>query len=232
MLNLIAQAAEPVINGLDVVKNVDAFYHNAWLKLIITVVLLGTLIGVVMPLIIQSIQSSSFDKTEKRLKDEIEQIKNETQVSIQREVGVLDCKFVEIQKNLENQIDKKARFNRAEFYGQMALSLEYDAKNKLSSFIFYITAAREFAILKHYKQFTEELNRAISVSKEGFHLLSETSTAKTKEIIKEIQKLYLEQIDELSEMLENQGVKNKYSEQLEKVREICENLTTVVAKPK
>ncbi len=89
MFDFIAQAAEPVITGLDVVKTVDAFYQNAWLMLFGMVVLFGSIIGIVMPLIIQRIQSSSFDKTEKRLKDEIEQIKNETQESIQEEVAAL-----------------------------------------------------------------------------------------------------------------------------------------------
>ena len=118
MFDFIAQAAEPVITGLDVVKTVDAFYQDAWLKLIGVLVFFGALIGVVMPLIIQRIQSSSFDKTEKRLKDEIEQIKNDTQERIQGEVKVIKSKFVEIQKDIEKRIDEKTRSNRAEFYAQ------------------------------------------------------------------------------------------------------------------
>jgi len=105
MFDFIAQAAEPVITGLDVVKTVDAFYHNAWLMLFGMVVLFGSIIGIVMPLIIQRIQSSSFDKTEKRLKDEIEQIKNKTQESIQGEVVALRSTFIEIQKNIEKRLD-------------------------------------------------------------------------------------------------------------------------------
>ena len=101
MFDFIAQAAEPVITGLDVVKAVDAFYHNAWVKLVFVFGFFGFLIGVVMPFIIQRIQSSSFDKTEKRLKDEIEQIKNKTQESIQEEVKALRSTFNEIQKNIE-----------------------------------------------------------------------------------------------------------------------------------
>ncbi|MCP4613508.1 MAG: hypothetical protein GY845_32855 [Planctomycetes bacterium] len=231
MFDFIAQAAEPVITGLDVVKTVDAFYNDAWLRLTGMLFLFGIMVGVVMPLIIQRIQSSSFNKTEKRLKDEIEQIKIETQESIKGEVKALTSKFDEIQKNMEKQIDKRARTNRAEFYGQLALSFGFDLKRKPSRFMFHITAAREFAILKKYESLTDELNLAITTSAGGIHLLSEISTSKTKESAKQTQTIILGQVDKIRKLLEAQGVKDRYSEQLEKIYEICNNLVTVADKP-
>ncbi|HUU19752.1 MAG TPA: hypothetical protein VMW72_21555 [Sedimentisphaerales bacterium] len=231
MFDFIAQAAEPVITGLDVVKAVDAFYHNAWLKLVVVFAFFGAMIGVVMPLIIQRIQSSSFDKTEKRLKDEIEQIKNITHLSIQEEVEALRSTFDEIQKNLEKQIDKRTRLNRAEFYHQLATCFSLDSEQKCITFIFHITAAREYATLKDYESLTKELNRAISDSAGEIHLLSATSTAKTKEMSKETQAACLEQVDGIRKMLEGQGAISRYSEQLEKVYEICNNLLIVADKP-
>ena len=227
MFYLLAQAVEPVINGLDVVNKVDAFYQNAWVKLIIMVAILGSLIGVVIPLIIQRIQLSSFDKTEKRFKDEIEQIKSETQVSIQKEVGVLKSKFDEIQKNMEKKIDEKTRSNRSEFYEQMAINLDYDGNNPVCSFMFYIFAARDCAILKEYESLTRLFNQAISIPEENMKILTKTSTAETKESLKETQKSILDDIDEICKILKEQNAISKYSEQLAKVREICENLTTV-----
>jgi len=227
MFDFIAQAAEPVITGLDVVKTVDAFYQNAWLMLIG----LFAVIGIVMPFIIQRIQLSYFDKTEKRLKDEIEQIKNETQESIKEEVETLTSTFVEIQKNIEKKIDEETRLNHAEFYSQMALSFEYDLKNRLSSFNFYIIAAKDYAILKKYKSLTQGFNQAIRVSEGELYILSETSTPETKELAKQNQTMVLGQLDELSKILEEQGVKDRYSEQLTKIYENCENLLIVDDKP-
>ena len=230
MFDFIAQAAEPVITGLDVVKTVDAFYHNAWLKLMGMFVLFGSIIGIVIPLIIQRIQSSSFDKTEKRLKDEIEQIKNKTQESIQREVEALRSTFDEIQKNIEKRIIKETRSNRAEFYSQLANTFPIGDK-KFITFVFHITAAREFASLKRYESLTDELNRAITVSAGGIHLLSGTETAKSKEMVKDTQAVTLEQVAKLRKMLEGQSVISTYSEQLAKVDETCKNLLIVADKP-
>ncbi len=225
MFDFIAQAAEPVITGLDVVKTVEAFYYNAWLMLVGLLALFGSLVVVVMPLIMQRIQSSSFDKTEKRLKDEIEQSKIKTQESIQEEVKVIKSKFDEIQKDIEKQIDKRARSNRAEFYAQLATSFMYIGEGKFSSFLCYITAAREYATLKKYELLTNTLNQVISIG--GIRLRPGTGTTKSKKEVKKTQTLTLEHVDKLRRILEEQGVEDRYSEQLAKVNEICNNLVTV-----
>jgi len=223
MFDFIAQAAEPVITGLDVVKTVDAFYQNAWLMLFGMVVLFGSIIGIVMPLIIQRIQSSSFDKTEKRLKDEIEQIKNETQGSIQGEVEALTSKFDEIQKNMEKQIDKRARLNRAEFYSQMATSFTLGGGKKLDTFIFHITSAKELATLKDYGLLTKELDRAISAK-------GRICVPYPKGLVnKEFQTRLLKQINGIREALVDQGVISKYSEQLGNIEDFYKKLFVTVA---
>ena len=231
MFDFIAQAAEPVITGLDVVKTVDAFYHNAWLMLVGLLALFGTLVVVVMPLIMQRIQSSSFDKTEKRLKGEIEQIKNKTQESIQGEVEVIKSKFVEIQKDMEKKIDIETRSNRAEFYAQLATSYVFINEGKFSSFFFNITAAREYAILKSYEFLTKVLDQAISASAGGIRLRPGTGVTKSIKEVKDAQTLILEKVDKLLRILEEQGVEDRYSSQLAKVYEICNNLVTVADKP-
>ena len=185
MFDFIAQAAEPVITGLDVVKTVDAFYQNAWLMLFGMVVFLGSIIGIVMPLIIQRKQLSSSDKTEKRLKDEIEQIKNETQESIQEEVKVLRSTFVEIQKDIEKKIDIETGFNRAEFYSQLATCFTLVGGQELGTFFFLIISAKENAILKNYEAVTETLNQAIS-KVGGFRILPEKELANAEELVRKI----------------------------------------------
>ena len=230
MFDFIAQAAEPVITGLDVVKTVDAFYQDAWLKLIGVLVFFGALIGVVMPLIIQRIQSSSFDKTEKRLKDEIEQIKNKTQESIQGEVETLRSTFNEIQNNIEKRIVEETRANRAEFYSQLATSFTLGFGQELGAFIFRIVSAKENAFLKNYEAVTEELNRAIS-EKGLIRIFPGKEKAKAEEMAKKFRTMFKEQVDELCRILEEQGVKTRYSEQLAKVYDFCKNVAVVADKP-
>ena len=230
MFDFIAQAAEPVITGLDVVKTVDAFYHNAWLMLVGLLALFGTLVVVVMPLIMQRIQSSSFDKTEKRLKGEIEQIKNKTQESIQGEVEDLRSKFVEIQKDIEKRIENETRSNRAEFYSQMASSFTMDFGQEIAAFVFRINSAKEYAVLKDYESVTEQLNRAIS-EKGIFRVCPGNNRAEAEELVEKIRTMCLERVDNLRKILEEQGVKDRYSEQLAKVYEICKNLVIVIDKP-
>ena len=230
MFDFIAQAAEPVITGLDVVKTVDAFYQDAWLKLIGVLVFFGALIGVVMPLIIQRIQSSSFDKTEKRLKDEIEQIKNETQGSIQEEVKALTSKFDEIQKNMEKRLDEETRLTRAEFYREMGASLTMDVGQEIGTFIFRIISAREYATLKKYDFVAEQLNQAIS-KKDRIFVVTGKGRAEAEEIVETIRAMCSGYVDELSKILEDQGVINRYSELLAKVYDFCKNCIIAADKP-
>ncbi len=231
MFDFIAQAAEPVITGLDVVKTVDAFYQDAWLKLIGVLVFFGALIGVVMPLIIQRIQSSSFDKTEKRLKDKIEQIQNKTQESIQGEVEALRSTFVEIQKNMEKRLDEEVRLIRAEFYGELGSSFSLDVGQEIAAFIFLIISAKEYAALKNYAIVTKLLNQIIS-EKDRICVITEKDKAEAEEKVKAVQILCSEYIDELCRILEEQGLKDRFSEQLAEIYEISKNLLTVADKPK
>lgn len=229
MFDFIAQAAEPVITGLDVVKTVDAFYQNAWLMLFGMVVLFGSIIGIVMPLIIQRIQSSSFDKTEKRLKDEIEQIKNDTKESIQGEVEALSSTFNEIQKNIEKRIDEETRANRAEFYSQLATSSSYGIGQELVTFMFRIFSAREYAALKDYEAVTVALNRICS--QKIIRVPPGKEKAKAEKLAEGIRTHFLKLVDGLRKILEEQGVINRFSELLAKVDDFAKNSAIVADKP-
>lgn len=220
MFNLIAQAAEPVITGLDVVQAVDAFYQHAWLMLAGLLVFFGSMIGIVMPLIMQRIQSSSFNKTEKHLKDEIEQVKNETEDSIQEKLESTKCEIDKIQKDLMTQIDKRSRSNRAEFYSQLGILSSIEFGQKFFSFSLRIIAAKDYAILKRYDEVTEELNRAVS-KKFSVHIISGDKKTEIDDVIRGVRTMLSGQIDELCKILEDNGVRDRFSEQLAKVYDVC-----------
>ena len=75
------------------------------------------------------------------------------------------------------------------------------------------------------------LNQAISFAAEGIDLLYGISTTESIARAKNNQAMCLEQVDDLRKILEEQGVKDRFSEQLAKVYEICENLLIVADKP-
>jgi vacuolar-type H+-ATPase subunit I/STV1 len=230
MFYFIAQTADPVINGLDVVKAVDDFYQHAWLMLTVLFVLFGSLIGIVMPLIMQRIQLSSFNKSEKRLKDEIEQIKKITQESIQEKVESTKREIDKIQKDLVTQIDKETRTIRAEFYSQLGNLFSMDFGQKLFAFVLRITSATEYAVLKQYDYVTEELNRVISEEyKICIHPGEDKSTA--EKLAESTRTMLSKQVDELCEILKDQGVKDRFSEQLAKVYDFFKSLIIVADKP-
>ena len=200
MFDFLAQAGEPVITGLDVVKSVDAFYQHAWLMLAGLLVFFGSMIGIVMPFIMQRIQSSSFDKTEKLLKDEIEQIKNKTQESIEKKVEDTKREIDEIQKDLETQIDKKTRSNRAEFYSQLGNLFSFDWGQQFTPFFLRIYSAEESAALKRYDNVTEELNRILSTDYR-IHVRAGKQGAAAEELAEELRSMCSEQVNRLRKLL-------------------------------
>ncbi len=230
MFYFIAQAAEPVINGLDVVKAVDDFYQHAWLMLTVLFALFGSLIVIVMPLIMQRIQSSSFNKAEKRLKDEIEQIKKTTQESVQETIESTRREIDEIQKDLVTQIDNKTRLNRGEFYSILARLFSFGFGQHNAPCICHLVAASEFAFLKHYGHVTEELDLAIS-TEFSIHVGPGRVESKIRKEAESFRAKLLKIIDEIGEILEAQGVKDQFSEQLAKVRDTCTHGELIVDNP-
>ncbi len=59
------------VPALDIIEKVDAFYHKAWLKLVIIITGLILTVGIIVPLVIQHLQSKSFEAAKKELKDDI-----------------------------------------------------------------------------------------------------------------------------------------------------------------
>ena len=58
-------------NGLDILEKVDTFYNNAWNKLIIVGSVAITIVGIVVPLIIQWYQKRTLKLSEELLKKSI-----------------------------------------------------------------------------------------------------------------------------------------------------------------
>ena len=67
--------------SIEIIEKVDSFYNNAWSKLIIVVSIMGAIVGVFIPLMIQWYQNktikSSEEKLTNKLKEEVTKLKNE-----------------------------------------------------------------------------------------------------------------------------------------------------------
>ncbi len=161
-----------------------------------------------------------------------EQIKNKTQESIQGEVEALSSTFDEIQKNIMRRIEVETRSNRAEFYSQLAASFTMGFEQEFVAFIFRIFSAREYATLKSYDGLTQVLNHAIS--EKGLIRIppgKEKERAKAEKLAEGMRTTCLEEVDKLRKILEEQGVKNRFSELLAKVDDFCKNFVLVADKP-
>lgn len=60
------------LNEVDIVQKIDAFYNNAWNKLIFIITVGFTIVGVIIPLFIQWLQKKTLKTSEELLKKEIE----------------------------------------------------------------------------------------------------------------------------------------------------------------
>ena len=75
----------PSNQSLDLISKIDTFYNNAWTKLIVTVTILFTIVGIVIPLIIQYYQKRELKLGEEKLKAEIESIEIRLKSEIKQE---------------------------------------------------------------------------------------------------------------------------------------------------
>ena len=243
---VIVQAAEPVINGLEIAKQVDSFYFNAWIMLMGSLTALGS-VGAFMLYRTKRQQLASFKETEERLKVEIEKIKTETkketkeeakkdvktevkalkaeiehlktvtEEGVLEEIGSIDQRFDEKQKKLE-ELDKEIRTNRGEFYGQMANIFEIEFKKVGVAILFRITSMIEYAEIRDYEQITKGLNFILSYE-DKIKTNAETKTG------------LLDRVAEIRKILIKQDKIIEFAGQLRKLEEWIEN-AVVVEEPK
>lgn len=90
------------LNEIDIVQKVDAFYNNAWNKLIFIITIGFTIVGVIVPLFIQWLQKKSMKASEELLKKEIETRTVEIKENITTELlQSIDDKFKEYEKEIK-----------------------------------------------------------------------------------------------------------------------------------
>ena len=127
--------------SIDIIEKVDSFYNNAWSKLIIVVSIMGAVVGVFIPIIIQWYQNktikSSEEKLASKLKEEVSQLKIEIKKELQST----------IKERFEGYEDKlkaiTASANAKIFFSQAKISIE---KNYYKTALGEIVTASLFSI--------------------------------------------------------------------------------------
>jgi len=84
MLFFIAQM-EP--NAIDIVNKVESFYQSSFTMLVAVLTIGLVIVGIVIPLVINRFQIRSFDRAEKRLRDEIKELESKVAVGIHKSAG-------------------------------------------------------------------------------------------------------------------------------------------------
>lgn len=101
-----------VMNAMDVLGQVHAFYDNAWNNLIWFFSLAGIFIGIIMPLLISYIQSKTIKSTEETIKFQISEqnkVLDNQRTAMQKQKAEFEKKF-EIQKeDFENRISEQEK---------------------------------------------------------------------------------------------------------------------------
>ena len=97
------------LNPIEILEKVDLFYNNAWNKLIIFTTILLTIVGVVIPIIINWWQNRNLKLREKALKEDLKDFFNDELSKLKKEMetSIKEQFKEEIGKSKENQEEIK-----------------------------------------------------------------------------------------------------------------------------
>ena len=120
--------------AFDIIQKVDSFYNNAWTKLIFVITIGFTIVGIIVPFIIQRIQNNALKASEALLKkeiaDKIKEIKEEISTEL---IAKMDEKFRSYEKEIRiTRASANAKLFLAE--GRVKLGMDYYDR-ALSDFI-------------------------------------------------------------------------------------------------
>lgn len=96
------------ITPIDILNNIDQLYNNAWSSIIFVFTALLGLVGVVVPLVIQRIQSKRIDDAETDL---YKRIKSELLIENQKHLNDLKDKYDEKLKSIIDEFESKNAVN-------------------------------------------------------------------------------------------------------------------------
>jgi hypothetical protein len=133
-------------NEIDIINSVNEFYNSAWEKLIIVGTIALTIIGILVPLIIQWYQKKTMILNEEKLKNHIKQEVEKIKDDLRKEIKET---FENEMKKFEEKIEKIRSNSEAGIFHIQAIS-ELDKKLYLESLRSFITAATFYVDAEDY----------------------------------------------------------------------------------
>ncbi len=141
-------------DNLDILNKVDSFYNSAWDKLIIIGSLAFTIVGIVIPFVIQWYQKKTLKLSEELLKKEIEAQTAKVRAEIIQELEALMNEKIKV---YEAKIEEfNSSLNAKAFHLQANLSSEKG--HHQSALGDYITASFDYLLCNDYQNLLTVLN--------------------------------------------------------------------------
>ena len=189
-------------------KMVDTFYNNAWNRLTIILILGGTIIVVVLPIIFKLISDYRtkirVDKVENNLKEQFQNLSDENVKLIKKEMNKISEAIDKVISQKLEDVDKKVNVSRGLIWHVLGNS-EYE-KNQLEVALKHFFYAFDF-----YFYGKNELNMQIIINsiKEIYEEVKDLS------LLKEVENRHIDLIKKLNEINEN----SRYSNTIDDIEE-------------
>ena len=193
------------------IKDIQQFYQDSFTNLLWTMgtifVLMSVVIGVVMPLILQWLQSRSFNKTEQKI---LEKFQNDIETSR----ADLKSEISSVKKELKQDAEKEFIRVTAESLMSHAANLGLTSPNIFEIVLLSLRAAWRFAKLRD----TNSLETAIGIASAYNERITNNLNSKPLSERKKCVRLLLDECEVNLNQLKDEKLDTKYFEQILDIR--------------
>jgi len=204
--------SKTVVDALEIINKLDAFYNNAWNHLLIFVTILVTLVGVVIPLGIQWYQRKTFKLDEERLhttiRTEVEKARADLKAKLSEQIESEKEKLQEELRRLTKDIAVNIHQVRGGVFMDQGANQLLTHKDFTTAFISYISAIESFVLGNDHLNLRRALN---TVVQNVLPKLSKEELERSKEPLSE-------DFEKALEMVKNKDVENAYGDLIKSLR--------------
>ena len=201
MFGILAEAAQPVVTGADILEKVSSFFYIAWGMLLAMVVLVAGVVGWLVPWWISRAQKRSFDLKEKDLLDRIDTQREEAE----RQIEQLEQRLIQKMK------EELAAAKGDTYYLQGVVLLAQEGFRAVGVQMALMAA-------KSYVKATEEQKRKIGISLEAAIDACEGH----EEELRSATKTPSKELNELAAEIEDKGLQSRFGDMVERIRKLLE----------
>lgn len=198
---------------LTAIKDVQQFYQDSFTNLLWLVGIIFVLMGVVMPLVLQWLQSRSFDKKEKEILEKFREEIDAVKADLKSEID-------SVKTELKQEAEKESTRITAEMLMSHAANLGLTSSNIYEIVLLSLRAAYRFAKLRD----TNRLETAIGVASVYKEEINQNLIPYPLKERKECVRLLLEDCENILEELKDKQFDTKYFEQVFAIRDVVNKI--------